>query len=153
MNSRCRFVDRLLALAVAALLTAGCGGGGPAPIGTTGAKVKGRLLEGGQPVRVRPGEDIVVSFAPPNAADVTSPRGAASVDPKDGSFAFFGANSDAGRLTPGTYRVSISSVTRDGDDRFAATFAFDKSPLKAEVGSEPEQTFVIDLGKKTVQKQ
>src|SRR5438067_7984696 len=104
MYPRYRVGRGLLGLAAVALLSAGCAGGGaPTPIGTTGAKFQGRLLEGGQPVRVRPGEDVVVSFAPTNPADVTSPRGAASVDPKDGSFAFFGASSDAGRLTPGTY--------------------------------------------------
>jgi hypothetical protein len=141
-------------LVALALLAAGCGGkGGPTPIGTTGAKVRGRLLENGQPVKVRPGEDIVVSFAPPDLADVTSPRGAASIDPKDGSFAFFGPNSAAGLLSPGSYRVSISSVTGSGEDRFAATFSVGKSPLTAAVGPEPEQTFLIDLVKKTVQKQ
>lgn len=143
-----------LAVAGLAILVAGCGFGGPAPIGATGAKVKGRLLDNGQPVKVRAGEDVVISFAPPNLADVTSTRGAASVDPKDGSFAFFGANSKAGLLTPGQYRVSIASVTRDGEvDRFATAFAVDKTPLRADVGPEPEQTFVIDIGKKTVQKQ
>ena len=123
-------------------------------LGKTGARVKGRLLDNGQPVKVRPGEDVVVSFAPPDLADVTSTRGAASVDPKDGAFAFFGANSAAGLLAPGKYRVSISSIAGpDGIDRFAAAFALDKSPLQAEVGPEPEQTFVIDIGKKTVRKQ
>ena len=148
------FRQATLAVAGLALFAAGCGSGGPAPIGATGAKVKGRLLDNGQPVKVRPGEDVVVSFAPPSLADVTSTRGAASIDPRDGSFAFFGASSKAGLLTPGPYRVAVASVTRDGEvDRFAAAFAIDKTALRAEVGPEPEQTFVIDIGKKTVQKQ
>jgi hypothetical protein len=98
---------------------------------------------------------VVVSFAPPDPADVTSTRGAAAIDPKDGSFAFFGPHSPGGRLAPGKYRVSISSQTGqdgDGKGRFAA-FASDRSPLEAEVGPEEEQTFVIDIARKTVRKQ
>src|SRR5205823_8116909 len=96
---------------------------GATPIGTTGAKVKGRLLDNGQPVKVRSGEDVIVSFAPPNPADVSSTRGAASINPKDGSFAFFGGSSAAGLLSAGKYKVTVSSIYgSDGVDRFAATF-------------------------------
>ena len=140
--------------AACCLLMASCGGPGAKQIGTTGAKVKGRLLDNGQQVKVRPGEDVVVSFSPPNLADVTSTRGAASINPKDGSFAFFGGSSAAGLLSAGKYKVTISSIYgSDGVDRFAGTFAHDKTPLAADVGSEPEQTFVIDIGRKTVTKQ
>ena len=41
----------------------------------------------------------------------------------------------------------------DGTDRFEETFGVEKTPLVAEVGSEEGQTFVIDLGTKTVTKQ
>jgi hypothetical protein len=139
---------------IAVTVLAGCGGPGAKPIGMTGAKVKGRLLDNGQPVKVRAGEDIVVSFSPPDPADVTSTRGAASINPKDGTFAFFGTSSAAGLLSAGKYKVTVSSIYgNDGVDRYAAAFGHDKTPLQVEVGSEPEQTFVVDIGRKTVTKQ
>jgi len=153
MNRHRPDYGRLLGYA-AVLIAAGCGTRSSV-IGETGARVKGRLLDNGQPIRIRPGEDVVVSFAPPDLADVTSTRGAASIDPKDGTFTFFGANMVGGLLAPGRYRVSVSSRTSadDNRDRFAATWGIDRSPLIAEVGTEPEQTFVIDIGKKTVTRQ
>lgn len=58
-------------------------------------------------------------------------------------------------LPAGRYRVSLSSqiYSGDGTDRFADHFGPENSPLVAEVGAEEGQTFVIDLGRKTVTKQ
>jgi hypothetical protein len=136
----------------AALFAVGCGKGGKG--NEKGAKVQGRLLEKGRPIKLLPAEDIVVSFSRPAAPGLFPPTGSSPVDPKDGSFAFYGPNATVG-LPPGSYRVIvISQINGDTSrDRFATQFGADKTPLTAEVGPEEEQTFIIDLGTKTVKKQ
>jgi hypothetical protein len=139
----------------AAVLAAGCSKGGGGPGGGKGARVQGRLLDNGRPVKVLPNEEVVVSFTQAGSTDPLAPRGASPIDPKDGSFAFTGPSSTVGMLPPGRYRVSVASQIGGGDgrNRFAPTFDEDRTPLVADVGAEETQTFVIDIGKKTVTKQ
>jgi hypothetical protein len=144
---------RLSFLGAAAALLAGCSKGNSE--GGPGARVRGQLLDNGRPVRLLPNEEIIVSFSRDGAAGPLAPRGASPIDSKDGSFAFCAPNTTAGLLPPGRYRVGIvSQVYRgDGRNRFAPTFDEDRTALVADVGPEEEQTFHIDIGKKTVTRQ
>jgi hypothetical protein len=112
------------------------------------------LLDNGSPVQLLPNEEITVSFTRDGTADPLAPRGASPIDPKDGSFAFCAPNNTAGLLPPGRYRVGVASQVHRGDgrNRFAPTFDGDRTPLVADVGPGEEQTFLIDIGKKTVTK-
>jgi hypothetical protein len=151
---RVRFV--VLGCALTAVLAAGCSQKGGGAYGKTGARVSGRLLNNGQPVKPQPGEDIIVSFNLPGTTDPLAPRGSSPIDPKDGSFAFASPTGNVGLLPPGQYRVTISSQLgggTEGKNRFSPTFDQDRTPLVADVGPEAEQTFVIDISKKTVTKQ
>jgi hypothetical protein len=82
-------------------------------------------------------------------------RVASPIDSKDGSFVFSAPNATAGLLPAGRYRVGVASQVYRGDgrNRFAPTFDEDRSPLVAEVGVEGEQTFLIDIAKRTVTRQ
>jgi hypothetical protein len=146
-------VIRLGFLGAAVALLAGCSKGNSE--GGRGVRVQGRLLDNGRPVRPLPNEEIIVSFTRDGPADPLAPRGASPIDSKDGNFAFCGPNTTAGLLPPGRYRVGVvSQVYRgDGRNRFGPTFDEDRTPLAADVGPEEEQTFLIDIGKKTVTRQ
>jgi hypothetical protein len=139
--------------ALVAVLAAGCGKGGKG--GGTGARVQGRLLDNGRPVKVLPNEEVVVSFTQAGSTDPLAPRGASPIDPKDGSFAFVGPTSTVGLLPPGRYRVGVASQVSGGDgkNRFSPAFDEDRTPLVADVGPEETQAFIIDIGKKSVTKQ
>jgi hypothetical protein len=111
------------------------------------------LLGNGRPVRLLPDEESIVSFTRDGPAGSLASRGASPIDPKDGSFAFCAPNTTAGLLPPGRYRVGVASqVHRGGRIRFAPTFDQDRTPLVADAGPEEEQTFLIDVGKRTVTK-
>jgi hypothetical protein len=141
--------------ALAAVLAAGCGQKGTGAYGKTGARVRGQLVNNGQPVKPQPGEDVIVSFSLPGTTDPLAPRGSSPIDPKDGSFGFASPTGNVGLLPPGQYRVSISSQIGgggEGKNRYSPTFDLDRTPLVADIGPEPEQNFVIDIGKKTVTK-
>jgi hypothetical protein len=140
----------LLACTGVAALALGCGQ--PEPV--KGVKIQGRLLENGRPVKVRPGEEIVVAFVP--ASPEQPGRGvSAPVNAADGRIEFYGPGAQVSGLAPGKYRVTIESINSGADagNRFSPTFDSDRTPLTADVGEEEGQTFVIDLAKKTVTKQ
>jgi len=80
---------------VVALLLAGCGGGGP-------AKIKGRVLENGQPVSVAGQASLVFSPAGPDGK--AGPKAyAAGLNP-DGTFELVASG---GEVAPGEYVVSF----------------------------------------------
>jgi len=142
-----RFV--MLACAGAALLAASCTGGGK---DVRGAKVKGQLVQSGQPFKFLPQEEIIVSFTEEKGGK-DAIGSYAVVSPETGTFTIEGPTRHG--IPAGKYRVSLSSQIYGGDgtNRFEATFDGDKTPLVADVGAEEGQTFVIDVAQKTVQKQ
>jgi hypothetical protein len=84
-----------VAAVVALLVLAGCGGGGP-------AKIKGRVLENGQPVSV-PGQASLV-FAPAGPDGKAGDKAyAAGLNP-DGTFELVASG---GEVPPGDYVVSF----------------------------------------------
>jgi hypothetical protein len=105
----------------------------------------------GQPLKFLPQEEIVVSFSP---ADAGAKAGGATgpVKAEDGTFTV--ATPQGQGLSPGKYQIRVSSQIYGGDgkDRFAEFFE-EAGPLAAEVADKDGQTFIIDLGKKTVTKQ
>jgi hypothetical protein len=130
----------------AALVVVGCGLGDP-----KGVKVTGQVLQNGKPIKVLPSEEIMVGFSS------EAPEGQhiivawATVLPDDGTFTISGS---AGKGIPaGKYRVIASSqIYQKNEDRFEAVFDEKKPPLIAEVGPEEGQSFVIDVGKRTLTK-
>ena len=121
--------------------------------GDKGVRVKGRVLENGQPIKFLPSEDMMVGFsqeAPPGQTPVGA---SGSVKPQDGTFVITGPSGRG--LPPGRYRISVFSQIYGGSDRnrFEALFGSKKPPLYAEVNSDRGQTFTIDLGAWSVTKQ
>jgi hypothetical protein len=90
-------VRHVLLIAVGAGLLVGCGcGGGP-------ARVKGRVVENGQPVVLEPGEQASVVFYPDAGGKPGDRAYAAGVNP-DGTFELVASG---GELPPGSYLVSL----------------------------------------------
>lgn len=150
MNRRPHFSVALL-LGISMILVVGCDGEEADDKGIKGAKLTGQLLENGQPLKlVSPEEDIQVSFV--NVADenIASP---AEFNTADSTFTVNGPTGHG--LPAGTYKIGIASEIYGGDgtNRFETAFDSQTTPLKAEVGGEEGQHFLIDLKKKTVTKQ
>jgi hypothetical protein len=89
---------RRLTSAAVALLLAGCGGGGM-------AKIKGRVLENGQPVVV-PGQASLV-FSPARPDGKAGDKAYAATLSGDGTFELVASG---GELPPGDYVVSFEAV-------------------------------------------
>lgn len=131
--------------AIVACWTAGCGGGdGPPPTNlkdVSGAKVTGRLLQSGKPVKILKEETIRVSFVSLDDQLVAS---SAEVKAEDGSFEVTGPTGKG--LPPGKYKVGLSSDNYSGGtDRFADKFDSGASPFVAEVGPGEGQSFDVDI--------
>jgi hypothetical protein len=135
--------------AAATLVAAGCGKGG-----VRGVKVKGEVLQNGQPIKFLPSEEITVGFSR-EVEPGQQPFGApAKVKPEDGTFTVDGPSGKG--IPPGKYRIQLTSDIYGSDrgDRFEPLFdaRAKRPPLVADVGPEEGQTFVIDVGQWTVQK-
>jgi hypothetical protein len=132
-------------LAVLLCLTASIAGCG----GEKGAKVRGVLLEDGQPLRVAEKEGVILSLVPtqPDPESVKAQPGA-DFNRADSTFTFVGPG--LGLVPPGEYKVCLTVRMREGEDRFGGAFALDKTPLTYVVTDDPEQEIVIDLTRKTV---
>jgi hypothetical protein len=130
----------------------GCGSSG-SENEVSGVNVRGRLLENGVPVKLRPDEEIRVSFV---AVEGTTPQPIATTaeyNPETGTYEITGPNGKG--IPPGEYRVGIvSEVYGGGEDsnRFEEVFDAEITPLLATVGAEAGQEFDIDLRKKTITK-
>jgi len=117
-----------------------------------GVKLKGQLVKDGQPVAPQRGERMVtVVFERIEPADKQVIRSGGKVE-KDGTFAIEGQMEKG--TPPGRYEVRISAeMSGDAESRFAPLFADGKTPFIADVTDEENQTFIIDIGKKTITKQ
>lgn len=142
-----RFRLGLFATLVAVMGLLGCG-----QEVDKGVKVQAQVVQGGKPIKFLKDEEIIISFAPPGG-DATATGGTGTIK-QDETTATITTPKGKG-LIPGKYKVSLSSQIYGGDgkDRFEGGFDAARSPLTADVGSEPGQTFVIDIGKRSVQKQ
>jgi hypothetical protein len=132
-------------LGVACLLS-GCG-----PGEVKGAKLKGQVLSNGKPIKPLPGERVWVTFEriEPAGRQVIMTTGQVQ---KDGTFALEGQIKKG--TPPGKYSVTINGEysSGEGENRFEHLFAEGKSPFVAEVTDQEDQSFVIDVEKKTVTK-
>jgi hypothetical protein len=123
----------LLAVALVALATSGCGGGM--------AKVKGRLVSNGQPMTV-PGMTVGVVFTPVGADDKPNPTKAyTAVVNEDGSFELVASG---GEFPAGKYQVAITATGKMAAQLKA--FAGPNSPIRREFKSG-ENDIVIDVAK------
>lgn len=140
-----RFV--ILSCIAATWVVAGCG------TEDQGVKVAGQVFQDGQPIKFLPSEDITIGFSEEIPAGQKPLGFSGVVQSKDGAFVLSGPGGKG--VAPGKYRISLSSQVYGGTgkDRFEALFSSKKPPLIADVGPEKGQTFIIDVGKWTVQKQ
>ena len=145
-----RWLGRLVVcswLGVACLL-AGCG-----PGEVRGAKLKGQVLKNGEPLKPLPGERVWVTFEYLDSVPGKQVIMSAGQMHKDGTFAIEG---QVKKGTPaGKYSVTIHGEysSGEGENRFKDLFPEGKSPFIAEVTDQADQSFVIDIGKKTITKQ
>lgn len=133
-------------LGVACLLT-GCG-----PGEVRGSKLSGKVLMNGQPLKPLPGERVWVTFERTDGGGGRVIMTSGQVQ-KDGTFAIEGQEKKG---TPaGKYSITLNGeyTSGEGENRFAHLFADGKSPFVADVTDPESQSFVIDVGKKTIAKQ
>jgi len=128
-------MKRLLpVVAGVALLAAGCGGGM--------AKVKGQIVDGGQPLTF-PSNTASVQLSPigeDGKADMSKVYGC--VVNGDGSFELLASG---GEVPAGKYQVSVEITAKQGFER-AKQFSASAKPLVREFKSGPNE-LVIDLSK------
>ena len=132
----------------AALLPSGCG---PSPV--RGVKVKGQVVVDGQPLKPLSGERVWVTFERTESWGGNPVIMTATTLQKDGTFVLEGQEKNG--TPPGRYVVTIHGEfsSSDGENRFAGLFPNGKSPFIAEVTDAGEQSFVIDVARKTITKQ
>lgn len=124
----------LLLAALAGLVAGGCGGGSP-------ARVKGQLVENGQP-RTFPPTQVAIELAPvgPDGKPDNKKAVNAVVNP-DGTFAVVASG---GEFPPGTYQVCILAPPKFQPD--LKRFAPPTSPLRREL-KPGDNELVIDVAK------
>ena len=147
IHRRLRCVAVCSWLGVACLLT-GCG-----RQEVRGAKLKGQLLSNGQPLKALPGERVWVTFERIDSGAGKPVIMSAGQMQKDGTFTIEGQVKKG--TPPGKYTVTIHGEysSGEGENRFAPLFPEGKSPFVAEVTDQEDQSFAIDVGKKTIAKQ
>lgn len=134
-------------------VAAGCGAANPTGKEVQGAKVGGVLLHDGKPVKFLKDETIRVSFV--QGTGDAQVAASAEVKPEDGSFAIDGPTGQG--IPPGKYKVGLASDIYGGSgeenaNRFEKLFNAEVTPLTADVGTEPNQRFEIELSKRSVTK-
>jgi hypothetical protein len=142
----------LLGFACAAVGLTGCGGEGQADA-VHGVAVKGRLLNHGKPLKLKPNEQVQVTFVSGQGGDKNQVASIGDYDPETGLFEIAGPSGQG--IPPGTYRVGIASSIYGGEEdtnRFEEQFNAEVTPLEAQVGPEEGQEFDVDLGTKRVTK-
>lgn len=152
MTVRIRSLFAVVALAGVVALT-GCGGDKTASVKEyKGVPVTGTVLQGGKPIKLKPDETINVAFTLMEGSEAERAVFAADMKPEDGTFTINGPTGQG--IPAGQYKVTLSSSVYGGtgDDRFEQAFGSEGSRLMAVVGAEPGQTFVIDIGSKTLKK-
>jgi len=141
MNSTIRLTLFLVALAVT---LSGC-------TEATRVKVKGRLVERGNPFQVTseglpPGEmGIHVTFYPLRDDGTPGTPEEALVHPEDGTFEVLGR--DHRGIPPGKYRITLFRGARGQMDRWRELFSYENSQITREVKDDSE--IVIDVSSRT----
>lgn len=141
-----------LGSAVVAVGLTGCGGAGKAD-GVHGVAVKGRLLDHGKPLKLKPNEQIQVTFVSEKGGDANQVASIGDYDPETGLFEIAGPSGQG--IPPGKYRVGVASRIYGGEEdtnRFEGHFDAEVTPLEADVGAEEGQEFDVDLGTRRVTK-
>jgi hypothetical protein len=142
----------LAGFACAAVGLTGCGGEGKAD-GVHGVVVKGRLLDHGQPLKLKPNEQVQVTFVSEQGGEQNQVASIGDYNPETGLFEIAGPSGQG--IPPGAYRVGVASSiygAEEAANRFENHFNAEVTPLKAEVGPEEGQEFDVDLGTRRVTK-
>jgi hypothetical protein len=117
-------------------LVAGCGG--------DLVKAKGKLLKGGEPVKLGEKEAVRIVFVPVDKVEGKEQNMyPAEFNPEDGTFKVVGSTGTG--LPPGKYRVAVE-LTRNRKDVLNGAFAPGNSPIVREVKNSSD-VLVIDLDK------
>ena len=143
MRHLCRVGLASLCCIAAVLVVGGC------RKGVRGVNVAGQVLQNGKPIKLLPKEEIRVGFSSIDMpAGQQAIAGWAPINSEDGTFTFSGPSGNG--IPPGKYNVVVSSqLYQQSHDRFEAVFDAKKPPI-VDVGSEPGQSIVIDVGTRTV---
>lgn len=136
-------------LTVLGLLLLGSGCGSSAHV-----DVRGKVLYNGQPYKLRPQEQLQITFlGGGTGADQIST--AATFHEADSSFQVPGPTGQG--LPPGDYKIAVDSLiygsSAKGQDRLGEHFTPNSTPLHYTVTTAAVQHIVIDLGKGTVTKE
>jgi hypothetical protein len=115
-----------------------------------GAKLKGQVLMNGQPLKPLPGEHVWITFEHVDSGNGKPVIMTAGQMQKDGTFSLEGQVKKG--TPPGKYTVTIHGEfsSGEGDNRFEPLFPKGKSPFVVEVTEQEGQSFVIDVGTKTI---
>lgn len=137
----------LAALVLVSVLLAGCGGKDD---GVARVKAKGRVVKGGQPLRVQtekggpPGDPgLQVLFVKVGTADAGAAIPATIVDAEQGTFDLTGP--DGKGIPPGHYRVAVILAPVGGKDQLKGKYDTENSPIERDI--KGNEDLVIDLDK------
>jgi hypothetical protein len=131
-----------------ACLLAGCG---PTPV--RGVKLKGQVVVDGKPLKPLPGERVWVTFERVGSWAGNPVIMTSATMQKDGTFVLEGQEKNG--TPPGQYAVTLHGEfsSAEGENRFAGLFPEGKSPFVIDVTDAENQSFVIDLSRKTIAKE
>lgn len=139
-----RISHRCLAFTLLVVFLAGCGGekGRTGP-DLSGAKITGRVVERGKPVKILKDETIKVSFI--GLADADGKVTGGGDVKEDGSFEIAGPSGKG--LPAGKYKVTLSSDIYGGGagDRFQDKLDATASQMVVDVGGTGTDNYEIDI--------
>jgi hypothetical protein len=129
-----RSLQFILLAAVVGLFSLGCGNNGF-------INARGRVLKGGEPLRLSQGQVLRIFFGPTSAGGTRYDSFAASYNPKDGSFVVLGK--DGRGLRPGNYHVGFQLMEKK-EDLLGGRLLGPGSTLTVEV-TPSSKDLVVDL--------
>ena len=130
---------RIAAVALAALLFAGCSGDGM-------LKTKGRVVKGGAPLTLKEGEDLGIFFYPlRDDGKLGTTVYPAFYNAADGTFRVTG--NDRRGMPPGKYRVAVE-LKLNKKDLFGGVYDMERSPFVFDITAKTAE-IVIDLDKRS----
>jgi hypothetical protein len=130
-------IKRTAAAAVCLLILAGCNSNGL-------FQPKGRVVKGGEPIVLKPGEDLGIFFYPLiGDGQLGKTVYPAQFNAADSTFLVTG--SDRHGLPSGKYRVAVE-LKKDKKDLYGGAFSMSSSPIVVDVDSKTGE-ILIDLSK------
>lgn len=136
-------LPRFIAITLAVAFASGCGSKDATGPDLSGAKITGRIVERGKPVKILKDETIKISFI--GLADADGKVTGGGDVKEDGSFEIAGPSGKG--LPAGKYKVTLSSDIYGGGagDRFQDKLDAVASQMVVDVGGSGTDNFEIDI--------